>query len=108
MIREAALAALLVAAQPALAAKKLGPSERIDLNRASAAELMRLPGIGKKRAQAILAHRARRPFRRLDDLLAVRGISARWLDRVRGHLVVTDPGRAGAATRADAADDDAR
>ena len=52
------LASVLAAAAPALAAKKaLAPGERIDLNRASVSELMRLPGVGEKRAQAIVAQR---------------------------------------------------
>jgi competence protein ComEA len=88
-------AAALLSAAPALAEKKpLGTGERIDLNRASASELMRLPGVGKKRAQAILAYRARQPFRRPEDLLAVKGISADWLERVKGHLSASEPSRA--------------
>ncbi len=69
-------AALLLAAHPALAAKKtLPPGARIDLNRASVAELMRLPGVGEKRAQAIVAHRSRQPFRRAEDVVAAGGPS---------------------------------
>lgn len=74
---------------PALAEKKPLPAgERIDLNRASAAELMRLPGVGKKKAQAIVAQREKRPFRRPDDLLQVKGVSAGWLAKVRGYVTV--------------------
>ncbi len=92
--------AALLAAEPALAAKKpLAAGERIDLNRAGAAELMRLPGVGKKRAQAILAHRARQPFHRLEDLLAVKGISPEWLERVKGHLTVAAPAKASAPVK---------
>ncbi len=44
----------LLSAAPALAAKKpLAGGERLDLNRASVAELMRLPGVGRKKAEAI-------------------------------------------------------
>lgn len=89
-LRALAAAALLVAAAPALAeAKKaLGPGDRIDLNRAGVTELMRLPGIGEKRAQAIVAARTRQPFRRAEDVLAVKGIGPRWLARVKDHVVV--------------------
>ncbi len=88
-LRPLAAAAMLLAASPALAAKKpLGPAERIDLNRASAAELMRLPGVGEKRAQAILAARAKQPFRKPEDLLAVKGIGSAWLARVRANVLV--------------------
>ncbi|HSM91561.1 MAG TPA: helix-hairpin-helix domain-containing protein [Anaeromyxobacteraceae bacterium] len=82
-------AVVLAAALPALAAKRpLGPNERIDLNRASAAELMRLPGVGQKRAQAILAARAKSPFRKPDDVLTVKGLGPAWYARVKGWVTV--------------------
>lgn len=83
-----AAAALLLAA-PGLAKAPLRPGERIDLNRASAAELMRLPGVGAKRAQAIVAHRVRRPFRTPADVLAVKGLGSKWFRGVKEHLVAT-------------------
>jgi competence protein ComEA len=85
----AALAAgLLLAAAPALAAKKpLGPNDRIDVNRASVQELMRLPGVGEKKAQAIVAHRARTPFKRPEDVVAVKGLGPAWFNKVKAHLV---------------------
>ncbi len=83
------VAGLLLAASPALAAKKmLAPGARVDLNRASVAELMRLPGVGEKRAQAIVAHRAREPFRRPEDVIRVKGLGQAWFYKVRGNLVV--------------------
>lgn len=88
-------AALILSAAPALAAKKaLGASERIDVNRAGVVELQRLPGVGEKRAQAIVAARAKQPFKRAEDLLTVKGIGASWLTKVRNNLQV------GAATTA--------
>lgn len=59
------------------------PPAPLDLGRATAADLERLPGVGPKRAQAILALRARRPFRRVRDLLRVRGIGPKSLARLR-------------------------
>jgi competence protein ComEA len=82
-------AAALLASPPALAAKKpLGSGERIDVGRASVAELMRLPNVGRRKAEAIAAARSRTPFRRLEDLLAVKGVSSGWLERNRAHLTV--------------------
>jgi competence protein ComEA len=88
-VRAAALVLALGAAAPALAAKKPLPAgERIDLNRASVAQLMRLPGVGRKRAEAIAAQRARAPFAKVEDVLAVKGVSAAWLEKQRAHLAV--------------------
>lgn len=66
---------------------------RLDLNKASAGELMALPGIGDKKAQAIVAWRdANGPFRCVDDLDDVRGIGPATLDRLRPFVCV-GPGR---------------
>jgi hypothetical protein len=56
-----------------------GPARRlfdlpIDPNRADAATLETLPGIGPARARAIIEERCRRPFASVDDLQRVRGL----------------------------------
>ncbi|HET9251851.1 MAG TPA: helix-hairpin-helix domain-containing protein [Candidatus Eisenbacteria bacterium] len=59
----------------------------IDLNRASAAELERLPGIGPSLAAKIVAERDRNgPFGGADALLRVPGIGPRKLERIRPYL----------------------
>ena len=63
----------------------------LDLNRATPAELETLPGIGPTRAQAIVARRDRRPFRRVGELVRIRGIGRKTLRRLRKHLVVRRP-----------------
>ncbi len=60
----------------------------LDLNRATAAELDRLPGVGPVRAGAIVRYRREHgPFRRLEDLLLVPGIGPTTLERLRGQVV---------------------
>ena len=60
---------------------------RLDLNRAGPAELDALPGIGPVLAARILEQRRRNgPFRRIEDLLAVRGVGPRLLERLRPYL----------------------
>ncbi len=101
-LRSVIIAAALLAAAPALAAgKALPPGERIDLNRAPVTELMRLPGLGVKRAQAIVSHRQRHPFRRPEDVMAVKGLGKAWFHKVKGNLVVGSA--AAPATPTDAA-----
>lgn len=87
------LAALVVlAGQPSpAAAKKLSLGETVDLNAAGYDDLLRVPGIGKVRARAILEYReGHGPFATVDDLVKVKSIGkkslkklAPWL-RVRG------------------------
>lgn len=49
---------------------------RININTASASELDTLPGIGKSLADRIVEHRKEHgPFRRVEQLINVRGIS---------------------------------
>jgi competence protein ComEA len=101
LLRAATAAAGLLLAQPALAAftakRTLGPNDRVDLNRASVVELMRLPGVGQKKAQAIVALRARQPFKKPEEVVAVKGLGPAWFAKVKAHLVVGPPLAAAAA-----------
>jgi competence protein ComEA len=76
------------------------------LNTAFAADLRRLPGIGEKRANAILALRVRMGrFRALEDLLKVKGIGRATLKRLRPLLRLDPkPPDAGAAPSATASE----
>lgn len=62
---------------------------RINLNRADAALLMTLPGIGPVLAQRIIEHRAQHgPFLSVDQLTQINGISQTKLDAIRSQLIV--------------------
>ncbi len=61
----------------------------MDLNRASAAELTLIPGVGPKLAERIVAERTRRGgFAELEELRAVRGIGPKTWERVRPFVEV--------------------
>jgi len=76
----------------AAASSGLTPDGKVILNRAGLAELMRLPGVGPKRAEAILALRERLgAFRRPTDLLRVRGIGPASLQKMQPHFVLDPP-----------------
>jgi competence protein ComEA len=64
----------------------------VDLNRAGARELDGLPGIGPVIAERIVLQRRRYgPFRGIDELLAVRGVGPRLLERIRPWATVGPP-----------------
>ncbi|TSE28550.1 comE: comEA protein [Tepidimonas thermarum] len=82
---------------------------QVEANRASAEELMRLPGIGAVRAERIVQARAQRPFADWADLQArVAGIGPRTAETLSQHGLRVDGrsygsdlarGRAGATAR---------
>jgi competence protein ComEA len=60
--------------------------EPIDVNRASAAELQRLPGIGPKMAQRIIDERNKAPFKSVDELRRVPGIGPKTLEKLKPYV----------------------
>ena len=60
----------------------------IDVNRATQAELQKLPGIGPKISQRILEERVKGAFKSIDDLRRVPGIGPKTLDKLRPHVTI--------------------
>lgn len=63
----------------------------VNIQTASVDELQRLPGIGPSKAAAIVAQRERSAFRRVEDILRVRGIGRATFRRLRPMLTVSGP-----------------
>ena len=86
--------ALSAAAPPPCAAAPAAASPttetKININTASAEELTTLPGIGPSYAQRIIEHREKNgPFKKVEDLLNVRGIGEKTFEKIRDRLPVT-------------------
>ena len=62
----------------------------IDVNRASAQELQRLPGIGPKLSARIIETRNKEAFRSVDELRRVPGIGPKTLEKLRPLVTVGD------------------
>jgi competence protein ComEA len=60
----------------------------ININRAGADELQKLPGIGPKLSQRIVDERSKAPFKSVDDLRRVPGIGPKTLEKLRPHITV--------------------
>jgi competence protein ComEA len=62
----------------------------VDINRASAEDFEKLPGIGPKLAQQIVAYRTKHgPFRRVEDLLIIKGIGSKKWKALRPYVCVS-------------------
>ena len=55
----------------------------LDLNAATVAELDGLPGIGRKKAEAIVAFRDKHPFRRPTEVMRVKGVGQKLYLRLK-------------------------
>lgn len=78
---------LFTAALGAFAAES---KEVVNLNTATAKELMLLPGIGAAKADAIIKHRASQPFKSVEEVTKVKGIGRNLLKKLGPYLSVTE------------------
>lgn len=70
-------------------ATKKPPDRLIDLNAANEKELEELPGIGPTTAKAIIQFRDKSGrFKRVEDLLVIRGISEEKLKKLRPYVTL--------------------
>jgi competence protein ComEA len=80
-------AAKAAAAAPAKVALLNAP---IPINSATLEELQKLPGVGLKKAQQIIAERERSPFRTLEDLRRVPGFGPKTLETLRPWIMLEE------------------
>ena len=72
------------------AATKKPPLKPININTANSEELQQVPGIGPATAEKILQMRkSYGPFKNVDDLLAIKGLGRKRLDKMRKYLTVS-------------------
>ena len=71
------------------AGKKKPPEKPVNINTANSEQLQQVPGIGPATAQKILQmRRSYGPFKSVDDLLAIRGLGEKRLNKMRKYLTV--------------------
>src|SRR6266849_7305993 len=82
----------LLFSQTSLATKKKPPEKPVNLNTATSEQLQQVPGIGPATAGKILQMRKTYgPIKSVDDLLAIRGLGAKRLEKMRKYLTVGKP-----------------
>jgi competence ComEA-like helix-hairpin-helix protein len=81
------LVVLFLLCSPAVLAKKKPPEKPVNINTASSAQLQEVPGIGPATAEKILQMRkSYGAFKSVDDLLAIRGLGPKRLEKMRKYL----------------------
>lgn len=76
----------------ATTAQKQPPAKPLDLNTATLEQLEQLPGIGPTTARAIIDFREKGgPFKRVEDLRAIHGISKSKFEKLRPYVTVSPP-----------------
>jgi comEA protein len=74
------------------AGKKKPPAKPVNINTATSEELQQVPGIGPATADKILQMRkSYGAFKSVDDLLAIRGLGPKRLEKMRKYLTVGKP-----------------
>jgi|GEM_PF-6205208 len=70
---------------------KTPPAEHsINLNNADTQDLQKLPGIGAKKAQAIVDYRAKHPFKRTQEVIKVKGIGPNLFNKIKNYIIISD------------------
>lgn len=91
------LLAFAVSAAGWSATTKKPPLKPININTANSEELQQVPGIGPATAEKILQMRkSYGAFKSVDDLLAIKGLGRKRLDKMRKYLTV---GKSSASAR---------
>jgi competence protein ComEA len=67
--------------------------EKINLNTASAEELVQIKGIGHKYAQRIVEYREKNgPFNQVEDVMNIKGIGSKTFESIKDSIKVELPG----------------
>ena len=82
-----------LASHPAVAEGDVAaPHKTVNINQAASADLAHLPRVGTKLADRIVAHRAQHgPFRRIEDLMEVKGVGEKFFTTLKPYLTVSGP-----------------
>jgi competence protein ComEA len=98
MLAAALIAALCVAGPSATARQTAGPAAgqqqapQLNVNTAKAADLEKLPGIGAATAARIIEYRDQHgPFKKVEDLMNVRGIGEKIFLKLKPLVTVEPP-----------------
>jgi competence protein ComEA len=82
------IAIFIAGAVSVSAGEKASDQVTININTATVSELTHLPGIGASKAQAIVKYREKHVFKKIEDIMKVKGIGRKSFKKLRPHLAV--------------------
>jgi competence protein ComEA len=83
---------VMTAQQPAADAGKAAVQPSVNLNTATVAQLETLPGVGPAMAARIIEHRQKNgPFKKVEELMNVKGIGEKNFLKLKPLVTVTPP-----------------
>lgn len=85
---DAALDSVADAPRSSSSGKKQTPTAPVNINTAAKSALMQLPGVGEKTAETIIAYRTHLPFRKVEDIMNVKGIGDKKFEKMRPYITV--------------------
>ena len=85
------IAMVMVNALLAGASTSSATSLTVNINTATVAELTQLPGVGTSKAQAIVKYRGKRGFKKVEEIMRVKGIGRKSFKKLRPYLTVKGP-----------------
>ena len=92
--------AVVLSSGLAVAAAKPAPTGKVNINTATAEQLVALPGIGPALAARIVEHRTKSgAFKTPQELLNVKGIGEKNLSKIQSYLTVGDGAARSGASR---------
>lgn len=95
-IAVAALVGMAFIVMPAMAQEAAKPAKekkpavegKVNINTATAEQLMMLPGVSAKKAEAIIEYRTKSgKFKTLEDLMKVKGIKQKRVDKLKDYIL---------------------
>ena len=66
----------------------LNSSSLVNINKASKAELMSLPGIGERKAEAIIKYRNSKSFSNIEDIMNISGIKEAAFNKIKDKICI--------------------
>ncbi|MBU4484165.1 helix-hairpin-helix domain-containing protein [bacterium] len=89
LVRLVCLIAVICISFTAMAKSETTLTGVVNINAATVEQLSMLPGVGKSKAEAIIEYRTSNPFKKVEELMNIRGIGSKLLESIAPYAAVS-------------------